>query len=275
MKQSSLVQRWAIGGAIVGIFVYFTFPLFWVFWTSIKPKTFSYDPGVWIFTPTFAGYRDAILDYNIPQLVINSVIVSLATAALALSIGTIAAYAMVRFRFKLRKASFFYFLSVRFVPPVALVLPIFLLAHFLGLLDTRLILILAYQILTITFTILMMRGFIQSVPPEFEEAAMIEGCSRLQAFVLITLPLVRGGMFATAVFLFLYSWNEFPYALFLTTFQARTLPTGVEYFLGTQGVDWNAAMAYGFMSVIPVLLAAIFLRRYLIQGLTFGVGTSK
>jgi multiple sugar transport system permease protein len=149
------------------------------------------------------------------------------------------------------------------------------LAYILGILDTRWVLILAYQILTITFTILMMRGFIQNVPEEFEEAARIEGCSQFQAFFLITLPLVRGGLFATAVFLFLYSWNEFPYALFLTTFRARTLPTGVEYFLGTQGVDWNAAMAYGFMSVIPVLLAAVFLRRYLIQGLTFGVGASK
>jgi multiple sugar transport system permease protein len=275
MRVKRFAGRLVLGIAVIGIFMYFTFPLFWVFWTSIKPKRFAYDPGVWVFMPTFAGYRDAIADYNIPQLALNSVIVSLVTVVLALLIGTVAAYAMVRFRFRGRKASFFYFLAVRFIPPIALVLPLFLLASFVGLLDTRLILILAYQILTITFTILMMRGFIQSVPVELEEAARLEGCSQLQAFVLITLPIVRGGLFATAVFLFLYSWNEFPYALFLTTFRARTLPTGVEYFLGTQGVDWNAAMAYGFMSVIPVLVVAVFLRQYLIQGLTFGVGTSK
>lgn len=275
MRVRAALGRLALGLAIVGIFLYFAFPLFWVFWTSIKPRRFAYDPGAWVFTPTLQGYVDAIQNFNIPQLALNSVIVSVITVTASLLIGTIAAYALVRFRFRFRKASFFLFLAVRFIPPIALVLPMFLLARFLRLLDTHLVLILAYQILTITFTVLMMRGFIQGVPVEYEEAAKIEGCSQLQAFFLITLPMVRGGMFATAVFLFLYSWNEFPYALFLTTFRARTLPTGVEYFLGTQGVDWNAAMAYGFMSVIPVLVVAVVLRRYLIQGLTFGVGTTK
>ena len=274
-RAKTTARRLALGVATTAIFVYFAFPLFWVFLTSIKPKKYAYDPGKWIFRPSFEGYTEALRDYNIPHLALNSAIVAAFTVVIALAFGTLAAYSLARFQYKMRKPTFFLFLSVRFIPPLALVLPLFLLGRTLHLLDTRFILVAAYQLLTITFTILMMKGFIQGIPKEFEEAATLEGCSQIQAFLLVTLPLVRGGMFATAVFLFLYSWNEFPYALFLSTFKSRTLPTGVEYFLGTQGVNWSGAMAYGFMSVLPVLAAAILFRRYMVQGLTFGVGGSE
>ncbi len=141
----------------------------------------------------------------------------------------------------------------------------------LGILDTKLILIISYQILCITFAVLMMKGFLAGVPPAYEEAAMLEGCSRLKAFFLVTIPLIKNGLFATGIFLFLYTWKEFEYALFLTTFNGRTLPTAVQYFLGTQGVEWNAVMAYGVMSIIPVLVISVVFRDYMIQGLTFGL----
>lgn len=261
----------AIRIGILAVFLFYTFPLFWVFWTSIKPPRLAYQPGAWVFRPTFQGYVDAITAHRIPQLAWNSVVVSTIATAIALVLGTFAAYALVRFRFKLRRPVFMFFLGARFVPPVALVIPAFLLANFVGILDTRLVLVLMYLVLTVTFTVLMMRGFLQGVSVDHEEAALLDGCTRVGAFVRITLPMLRGGLFATAVFLFMYAWNEFPYALFLTTFRARTLPTAVEYFEGVQGVAWNGAMAYGFMSMLPVLILAMLVRKYMIQGLTFGI----
>ena len=139
---------------IFGVFVYFTFPLFWMFWTSIKPRKFAYVPGKIFFKPTIQGYIEALNSYRLPQLALNSLIVSLVASFTALVIGTLAAYALARFEYRYRKANMLFILMVRFIPPIALVLPMYLLANFTGLLDTRLILIAAYQILCITFTIL-------------------------------------------------------------------------------------------------------------------------
>jgi multiple sugar transport system permease protein len=260
-----------VRAGLVGVFLFYAFPLFWVFWTSLKPPRLAYQPGAWIFRPTLVGYVDAISAHRIPQLAWNSVVVAVTATLIALVLGTLAAYALVRFRFRLRRPTFMFFLGARFVPPVALVIPAFLLANFVNILDTRLVLVLMYLVLTVTFTVLMMKGFLQGISVEHEEAALLDGCTRLGAFVRITLPMLRGGLFATAVFLFMYAWNEFPYALFLTSFRARTLPTAVEYFEGVQGVAWNGAMAYGFMSMLPVLVLALLVRQYMIQGLTFGI----
>jgi multiple sugar transport system permease protein len=260
---------------ILAVFLFYAFPLFWVFWTSIKPPRLAYQPGAWVFQPTFQGYIDAISAHRMPQLAWNSVVVSTTTTAIALVLGTFAAYALVRFRFGLRRPAFLFFLGARFVPPIALVIPAFLLANFAGILDSRLVLVLMYLVLTVTFTVLMMKGFLQGISVDHEEAAVLDGCTRVGAFLRITLPMLRGGLFATAVFLFMYAWNEFPYALFLTTFRARTLPTAVEYFEGVQGVAWNAAMAYGFLSMLPVLILAMLVRKYMIQGLTFGISRDE
>jgi len=240
-------------------------------WTSIKPAKFAYQPGKWIFKPTFQGYLRAVTEYRIPALALNSFIISIVSALIALSIGTLAAYALVRFPGKHNKKTVFFFLMVRVIPPISLILPIFLIGKFFDILDTRIIMIIVYQILCITFSVLMMRGFLQNIPVEYEEAAMLEGCSRLKSFFLVTLPLIKNGLFATGIFLFLYSWKEFTYALFLTSFKARTLPTAVEYFLSTKGVEWNAAMAYGFITILPAIVIAVILRDYMIQGLTFGL----
>jgi multiple sugar transport system permease protein len=271
MNIKSNFKKILINLSLIIVFIYFTFPLFWIFWTSIKPSKFAYDPGKWIFKPTFEGYLNTMTEYRIPELALNSFIVSGISVLIALSVGTLAAYAMVRYQMKHKKKITFFFLAIRFIPPLTLVLPLFLIGKQLGILDTRIILIISYQILCITFSVLMMKGFLQNIPSEYEEAAMIEGCTRLKAFFLVTLPLVKNGLFATGIFLFLYAWKDFVYAFFLTSFRARTLPTAVEYFLTIKGVNWNAAMAYGFLTILPTLIIAIILRNYMIQGLTFGL----
>ncbi|MFW5985956.1 MAG: carbohydrate ABC transporter permease [Halanaerobiales bacterium] len=265
------LKKWLIRLGIFLVFIYFFFPLFWMVWTSVKPRKFSYHPGIWRFKPTLQGYVDVLTEHRIPSLALNSFVISVAATIIALVIGTLAAYALVRFNTKHRRKTTLFFLIVRFIPPISLIIPMFLLGKFTGILDTRLILVLVYQILCITFTVLMMKGFLKNIPASFEEAAMLEGCSRLKAFFLVTIPLIKNGLFATGIFLFLYTWKEFQYALFLTSYKARTLPTAVQYFLGTQGVEWNAAMAYGFMSIVPVLVVAVIFRDYMIQGLTFGL----
>jgi len=271
MGSKSRLKKFLINLSLIIIFIYFTFPLFWMAWTSIKPMKFAYQPGKWIFKPTFQGYVGAVTEFRISTLALNSFIISIVSALIALSIGTLAAYALVRFQMKHKKKIVFFFLMARFIPPMALMLPMFLIGNFLGIIDTHIIMIIVYQILCITLTVLLMKGFLQNIPTEYEEAAMLEGCSRLRAFFLVTLPLIKNGLFATGIFLFLYTWKEFEYALFLTSFKARTLPTAAEYFSGAQGVEWNPAMAYGVMTILPALVIAIIFRNYMIQGLTFGL----
>lgn len=271
MIQKLNMKKWLIRIGIFIVFIYFSFPLFWMFWTSIKPRLLSYQPGSWIFTPTLEGYRDVLTKHRIPTLTWNSVFISVIATLIALFIGTLAAYALVRYKGKHNKKITLFFLIVRFIPPISLIIPMFLIGKLMGILDTKLILIFIYQILCITFAVLMMKGFLKNIPTSFEEAAMLEGCSRVKAFFLVTIPLIKNGLFATGIFLLLYTWKEFEFALFLTSYNARTLPTAVQYFMGTQGVEWNSAMAYGFMSIIPMLIVAIRFRKYMIQGLTFGV----
>ena len=271
MRQRKPVKRFLINLSLVLIFVYFSFPLFWMIWTSIKPRIYAYQPGEWLFVPTFQGYISVLNQHRINTLFWNSLIISLIATAVALFVGTLAAYGLIRFESRHNRKITLFFLIVRFIPPISLIIPLFFLGKTFGILDSKRFLILVYQILCITFTVLMMKGFLKNIPSAYEEAAMLEGCSRVKAFFLVTIPLIKNGLFATGIFLFLYTWKEFEYALFLTSFNGRTLPTAVQYFLATQGVQWNEAMAYGVMSIIPVLAIAVAFRDYMIQGLTFGL----
>jgi len=161
-------------------------------------------------------------------------------------------------------------LSLRMLPPMATVIPFFILARLTGILDTHLVLILSYMTFNIPFTIWMMRGFFEEIPREIEEAALVDGCSHWQVLIKIILPLSMTGLTATAIFCVIQSWNEFAFALFLTGVNARTLPTTVTFFLSVTGVIWGEMAAVGVVTALPVLVFAMLVQKHMIRGLTFG-----
>ena len=164
----------------------------------------------------------------------------------------------------------FWVLSLRMLPPMATVIPFFVMAQMLRILDTHLVLIICYMLFNIPFTIWMMRGFFEEIPLAIEEAALVDGCSRFQVFMKILLPLAVPGLIATAIFCIIQSWNEFAFALFLTSSDANTLPTTVTLFLSITGVVWGEMSSVGVITIIPVLVFAMIVQKYMIRGLTFG-----
>lgn len=259
--------------ALVSLLVLFIFlgPFVWMVVMSFQTRTqiFARPPLLW-FKPTLQNYVDLMNRGVFIDYLQNSLVVVVGTVLLSLIISVPAAYGFARFRFRRRENLAFWVLSIRMAPPIAVVIPYFLIGSFLGVLDTRLVLIIAYLSFNIPFAIWMIRGFIEDVPVEVEEAAQIDGCSRWQTFWRVTLPLVAGGIAATAILLVIQSWNEFTFALFLTTTRARTLPTIVTQFLTFQGVVWGEMAASASITVIPIVIFALLVRKQLITGLTFG-----
>jgi len=270
MKAKKFFSRAVLLLLCIGIFVWYLFPIYWTVATSLKPRVYVYDPSKWIFTPSLDGYKAAVGIGVLSRMRLSIVVAGITTAS-SLFIGSLAAYAIARFRFRFRMVLLNLFIMVRYIPPISLIFPLLIIAKTLNLFDTIWILIIAYHLLCVTFTVLMMSGFFKGIPASLEEAAMLDGCSRLGAFFHITLPIAAGGLFATGVFVFIYAWSEFTYAMFLTAFQARTWPTTLSRFMGILGVDWGALTATTTMGVVPVLVLTLVVRRYIIQGLTFGL----
>jgi multiple sugar transport system permease protein len=202
---------------------------------------------------------------------LNSVVVAGVSTALATVLGVPAAWAYSRFAVKAKKDQLFFILSTRFMPPVVVVIPIFLMYRQVGLIDTKLGLILIYAAFNVPFTIWMMKGFVDEVPAEYEDAAMLDGYTRLQAFWKFTLPLLVPGIAATAVFALIFSWNEFVFAIFLTSSDdVRTAPPAIAGLIGGTTVDWGLVAAASVVFALPVLVFAYLVRKHLIAGVTLG-----
>lgn len=249
----------------------FLFPFLWMVGMSFKDRmqTFAIPP-LWFFTPTFNNYRDLLNRGIFGTYSLNSLVVVICSVFVSLLIATPAAYALSRFSFKGKKDISFWILSVRMAPAIAVVIPYFFLGSFIGILDTRLVLIIAYLSFNVPFAVWMLKGFIDEIPVQIDEAAMIDGCSRFQVFSGLIVPLVANGLAATSILCLIQSWNEFTFALFLTTTDARTLPTIVTQFLTFQGVVWGEMSAAATITVLPSVIFAILVRKHLITGLTFG-----
>lgn len=255
---------------IIAVCAFCAFPFFWMLLVSLKSGVQILDPSIWVFKPTFENYKDAVMYRNILDYFKNSLIISIVTTVLSLFIGGLAAYGFARFEFKRREDTAFWVLSLRMLPPLATVIPFFVMAHLLKILDTHLVLIICYLLFNIPFTIWMMRGFFEEIPEEIEEAAFMDGCGRFKTFIKVVLPLATPGLIATGIFCIINSWNEFVFALFLTSSDAITLPTTVTLFLSISGVAWGEMSAVGIITVVPVLLFAMVVQKYMIRGLTFG-----
>jgi multiple sugar transport system permease protein len=246
-------------------------PIVYLLITSFKPPELTFSlPPVWIFTPTLKNYTDVITQGDFIKYFMNSLVVALVTTFIALVLGAFAAYGFSRFRFR---GSFWLRMSVlipQMLPPITIIVPLYVLFNGLKLTDTRTALIISYLTFTIPLAIWMMIGFFKDVPEDLEESAMIDGCTRLEALFKVSLPLVAPGLAATAILGFLYCWNEFLYAVILTGRDARTLPVTITSYMTNKAILWGRIAASGSLVLIPVLIFALVAQRYLIRGLSKG-----
>jgi multiple sugar transport system permease protein len=250
-------------------------PVYWMMTISLKHEVdqFSVPPKWFFFNPTLAHYKDAFIERSFGQYLTTSAIVAVVSTTCAIVLGTLAAYALARFRLprKLNVRLALWILSTRMFPPIVTAVPLFLLMSDLRLLDTTAALIIVYTAFNLPFVVWMMRGFFQEIPRELEEAARVDGDSRLGALVRVVLPLVAPGLAATAVFCLIISWNEFLFALTLTqTDAAMTLPVGIAGRVTQYEIEWGVMSAAGVVAMIPILVFALAVQRYLVRGLSLG-----
>jgi len=248
------------------------FPIYWVIVSAFKTeKEVFIMPPVWIFVPTMQAFKKVFeMSSNFGRCMTNSIIVTVISVILTTIIGSMAAYGLARFRLKGSKDISFYMLSTRFAPAIGFVIPFYLIYMRFGLIDTRLGLILANITINLSFTVWMMKGVFEEIPVALEEAALIDGMPRFGVIRTITLPLARPGIVATAIFSTIMCWNEFVFAFTLTQFNARTLPAEMPRFLSANNIQWDVLSAAGTLVIVPMLIFAFFVQRYLIRGLTLG-----
>jgi multiple sugar transport system permease protein len=250
---------------------FFVFPIFWIVATSFKtPEEFQHSPPIYLPSqPHLNSYVRGLTVNDGGRALRDSLIVSVGATLLTLGLGASTAYSMARFQTGGRQFSF-WVLSQRMMPPVAAVLPIFILYRSFKLSDTYIGLILLYTVFNLPLCIWMLRSYVAEVPVEVEESALIDGASRWQVLRHITLPLAAPGLSATMVFVFIFSWTEFFFALVLTTSNVLTLPLLVSRFFGTQSYDWGVASAISVVATIPVVILGFLVRKHFVRGLTMG-----
>ena len=258
--------------AVIALFaVFVVLPLYWVVITSIKPSDdyLATPPVFFPAHPTLLHYTAALFAYRGLTGLLNSVIVASATTVLSVLLGTCMGYSFVRFDTGGGHLAF-WVLSQRFLPPVAIVLPIFLLYRNFGLYDTRAGLVLVYTVFTLPLSSWLMYTYFRHVPHELEDAALVDGASRWQAFWRVAVPLAAPGIAAAAVFAFIAVWTEFFFALILTSRYAFTLPTVFRSFTGFQGAQYGESSALAVTSLVPSIVLGMLVQRHLVRGLTMG-----
>jgi multiple sugar transport system permease protein len=297
-------SKW-IAGTLVGLYALITLlPLAWIIMTGFKsgPDSISYPPKV-VFDPSLEGYvnlfttrtrlgQEAFADLPPPETwydaivrdqgmviagqsrfgerFLNSVIIGFGSTFLSVFLGTLAAYAFSRFKVPLKDDLLFFILSTRMMPPIAVAIPIFLMYRTLGLSDTHLGMIILYTAVNISLAVWLLKGFIDEIPREYEEAALIDGYTRLQAFRKVVLPQATTGIAATAIFCLIFAWNEYAFAVLLTSGTAQTAPPFIPTIIGVGGQDWPAVAAGATLFLLPVMIFTILLRKHLLRGITFG-----
>jgi len=294
-----------VAGVIVVAYALLTMvPLVWILLTGFKTPTdsISYPPKM-VFEPTLEGYVNLFttrsrqtqeyIDSLPPaqswydklvrsrgmviagpskfaQRYVNSLVIGFGSTFLAVFLGVLAAYAFSRFRVPLSDDLLFFILSTRMMPPIAVAIPIYLMYRQLGLSDTWLGMILLYTAVNVSLAVWLLKGFIDEIPREYEEAAMVDGYTRFQAFWKVVLPQASTGIAATAIFCLIFAWNEYAFAVLLTSGEAQTAPPFIPIIIGEGGQDWPAVAAGTTLFLIPIVVFTVVLRRHLLRGITFG-----
>ncbi len=262
---------WLQGLALAAICLFCVFPFYWMVTTSLKTQVVALQsPPAWTFTPTLKNYHEVLFDSGVGRSLVNSIIVAVCTTALAIGLGTPAAYALARFEFRGKNDLWFWFITNRFVSPVVLAFPVFLISRELGLRDTYWALILMYLTFTLPIVIWICTDQFRSIPRELDEAAHLEGASQWRIFRSICLPLAMPGVVVSAILTFIFSWNELLFAYILAPKYAKTAPAMAVTFMEGYDVPYGKIMATATLIVIPVLIFALIASKHLVRGLTMG-----
>ena len=304
VTEPSKRQKWIAGLLVIAYALITMMPLLWVIATGFKSPadSIAYPPKV-VFQPSLEGYvnlfttqtritpdmeatlappetwyeqivRDKGMMVAGPsrygQRFLNSVIIGFGSTFFSVFLGTLAAYAFSRFKVPIKDDLLFFILSTRMMPPVAVAIPIFLMYRQLGLSDTHLGMILLYTAVNLSLSVWLLKGFIDEIPLEYEEAALIDGYTRFQAFYKVVLPQAATGIASTAIFCLIFAWNEYAFAVLLTSGTAQTAPPFIPTIIGVGGQDWPAVAAGATIFLIPVMIFTIMLRKHLLRGITFG-----
>ncbi|MEQ8392513.1 MAG: carbohydrate ABC transporter permease [Thalassospira sp.] len=296
--------KWFAGILVVGYALITIAPLLWIIATGFKSPadSIAYPPKV-VFDPSLEGYVNLFTERTraTPDMLeaegepqnwyeeivreqgtvisgpsrygerfLNSVIIGFGSTALCMVLGTAAAYAFSRFKVPMKDDLLFFILSTRMMPPIAVAIPIFLMFRNLGLNDTHLGMILLYTGVNLSLSVWLLKGFIDEIPIEYEEAALIDGYTRFQAFYKVVLPQAATGIASTAIFCLIFAWNEYAFAVLLTSGTAQTAPPFIPTIIGVGGKDWPAVAAGATIFLVPVMVFTILLRKHLLRGITFG-----
>jgi multiple sugar transport system permease protein len=265
------IQRAGLWGLILGAVVVAAFPLLWTLATSLKPMEdiAAFPPRFFPETVTLANYRDVATQSDMPAYFVNSTIVTAATIGLTLLLATPAGYAAARYRFRGKNFLLFVLLSTVMIPGAVIMVPLYVLAGRLALLDTYLVLVLVYTAWRVPMVLWIMKSFFEAIPVEMEEAALVDGCGRLQAMWRVAFPLSWPGLSASAILVLVYVWTEFILALTLTS-KLRTVTVGLYYYMTGYGIEWGRLTASVILALVPVLIAFFFFQKRFMQGLTAG-----
>ncbi len=270
-----LAQRRAIRLAMryagaVAVTLFFLFPVYWLFMISFKTadEIYSYPPVWWPASLQFSNYAVLFKDGD-AATVGNSLIVASVSTVIAMFLGTICAYSLARFKTGGEHLAN-WIISQRMVPPIAIVFPVFLLYVWFGWVDTYFGLILLYTAFNLPYVIWMMRGYILDIPRALEEAALVDGYSRWQVLWKVVFPMCRAGLFATAIFTFVFAWNDFIFALVLTRTEVTTYTVQVTHYFGGQSNFWGKISAMSVLGTVPIFIVVGFMQKYLVRGISLG-----
>jgi multiple sugar transport system permease protein len=257
-------------GAAASVLIWI-FPIYWVALTTIKPVQEIMSPTpIFIFKPTLDHFRNVFEAYEFGYVLFNSLFIVAAATFISMILSLLAAYGLVVFNLKRRELIALTILSLRFLPAVALAVPYYVLFQGLGVLDTHFVMIIVYIGFSIPFALFLLYGFLKEVPPELIHAAMLDGYGHLTILRKIVIPISGPGIAVTAMFTFIFAWNEFLLALFLTDSVATTIPVSVSRFVQSYQVLWGEISAAGLMAIVPMLGLVFYLQKYIVRGLTFG-----
>ncbi|MEU0004522.1 carbohydrate ABC transporter permease [Streptomyces sp. NPDC006314] len=272
MKRSLFGRIWPNATAVV-LFVGFVFPVYWMFATAFKPTgdIISEDPVWFPVDATLEHFKKAVDADHFWTLVLNSVTVTVLSVVFSLVIALFAAFALARMRFRGRRGLIVTFMLAQMAPWEVMIIAIYMIVRDNDMLDSLVPLTVFYTMMVLPLTILTLRGYVAAVPKELEESAMVDGCTRMQAFVKVIFPLLAPGLMATSLFGFVTAWNEFPLVLILNKdVEKQTLPLWLSQFQTAFGDDWGATMAASSLFALPILILFIFLQRKAVSGLTDG-----
>jgi len=248
------------------------FPIVWLVMTSFKTRVEIFSiPPIWFPKISFENY---IAEFSggssrLPFL-FNSLKVAFFSTLITIIIGSLAAFGMARFPVPGKRNLEFWILSIRMMPPVAVIIPLYLIMRSLKLLDTNIGLIIVYVSFNLPFVIWILAGFLRGIPKDIEEAALIDGCNWFQSLVRISLPLSAPGLATVSIFSFMFSWNELLAALVLTGRNAKTLPVAISEYWSTTQIRWEAMAATSVIHIIPIIIVTFLIQRYIVRGLTMG-----